>query len=113
MITNKDEAKAMTDHISCHCKCKFNSIICNSKQKWNDKTCQCECKSFAQCERDYSLNPSTCICENSNCLKSIIDTSVTNCDKIVTAMKNLLTKKTNTITTNVTTAVLINGHSKK
>ena len=47
MITNKDEAKAMTEHISCHCKCKFNSIICNSKQKWNDKTCQCECKSFA------------------------------------------------------------------
>ena len=55
MITNKDEAKAMTEHISCHCKCKFNSIICNSKQKWNDKTCQCECKSFAKGERDYSL----------------------------------------------------------
>ena len=45
----------MTEHISCHCKCKFNSIICNSKQKWNDKTCQCECKSFTKCERDYSL----------------------------------------------------------
>ena len=45
----------MTEHISCHCKCKFNSIICNSKQKWNDKTCQCECKSFAKGERDYSL----------------------------------------------------------
>ena len=38
---------------------------------------------------------------------------MTNCDKIVTAMKNLLTKKTNTITANVTTAALINGHSKK
>ena len=25
MITNKDEAKAMTEHISCICKCKFNS----------------------------------------------------------------------------------------
>ena len=23
--TNKDEAKAMTEHISCICKCKFNS----------------------------------------------------------------------------------------
>ena len=38
---------------------------------------------------------------------------MTNCDKIVTAMKNLLTKKTKTITKNVTTAALINGHSKK
>ena len=25
MITNKNEAKAMTKHISCDCKCKFNS----------------------------------------------------------------------------------------
>ena len=39
MITNKDEAKAMTEHISCDCKCKFNSTTCNSKQKWNNKTC--------------------------------------------------------------------------
>ena len=39
MITNKDETKAMTEHISCDCKCKFNSATCNSKQKWNNKTC--------------------------------------------------------------------------
>ena len=26
IITNKDKAKAMRDHISCDCKCKFNSI---------------------------------------------------------------------------------------
>ena len=25
IITNKNEAKAMTKHISCVCKCKFNS----------------------------------------------------------------------------------------
>ena len=30
MITNKDEAKAMTEHISCDCKCKFNITTCNS-----------------------------------------------------------------------------------
>ena len=39
IITNKDEAKAMTENISCDCKCKFNSRNCNSKQKWNNKTC--------------------------------------------------------------------------
>ena len=59
MITNKDEAKAMTEHISCDCKCKLNSTTCNSKQKWNNK---CECKNYHKCEKDYSLNPSTCIC---------------------------------------------------
>ena len=31
MITNKNEAKAMTKHISCDCKCKFNSKTCNTK----------------------------------------------------------------------------------
>ena len=38
MITKKIEAKTMTKHISCDCKCD-----CNSVQKWNNKTCQCEC----------------------------------------------------------------------
>ena len=33
MITNKNEAKAMTEFVSCDCKCKFSSTICNSHQK--------------------------------------------------------------------------------
>ena len=28
---------------SCDCKLKFNSTTCNSDQKWNNETCQCEC----------------------------------------------------------------------
>ena len=46
MITDKNEAKAMTEHISWDCKCKFNSTTCYSKQKWNNKTCQCEYKNY-------------------------------------------------------------------
>ena len=45
-ITSKSEAKAMTEQISCDCKCKFNFTICNSNQKWNSKTCHCECKHY-------------------------------------------------------------------
>ena len=26
----------MKEHISCNCKCKFNSTACISKQKWNN-----------------------------------------------------------------------------
>ena len=44
MITNKDEAKAMTEHISCDCKCKFIITTCNSKQKWNNKICHLNAK---------------------------------------------------------------------
>ena len=65
MITNKDETKAMTEHISYDFKCKFCSTTCNSKQKWNNKTCQCECKNYHKFEKDHIRNPSTCICENS------------------------------------------------
>ena len=37
MIRNKDEIKAMTEHISSDFKRKFNSTTYNSKQKWNKK----------------------------------------------------------------------------
>ena len=77
MITNKDEGKAMTGHISWDCKCKFNSITCKSKQKSNNKTCQCECKNYRKCKENRSWNLSTCIGENSMYLKSVADTSVT------------------------------------
>ena len=73
---------------------------------------QCECKNYNY-EKYYSWNPSTCICENCKHLKSVVNTSVTECDKIVIVMNNLSTKKTNTITTNVTSTVSINCHSKK
>ena len=51
MITKKNETKAMTKYISCDCKCKFNSTKCNLKQKWNNKTCQCESKNYCKCKK--------------------------------------------------------------
>ena len=39
-IKSKYEAREMKKHISCDCKCKFNSTTCNSNRKWNNKTCQ-------------------------------------------------------------------------
>ena len=61
-------------------------------------------------EKHYSWNPSICICENSKYLKSVVDTSVTKCDTIVIVLNNLSTKKTKSITTNVTSTALINWH---
>ena len=95
----------MTEHISCDCKCKFNSTVCNSNQKWNNKTCQCECKSYRACKNNYSWNPSTCIYENSKYLKS---TSAAECDEIISVMNNVSTKNTN-----ITTTASINCHSIK
>ena len=71
MIANKNQAKTMTKQISYDCKSKFYSATFNSNQKWNNETCQCECKNYRKCEKGYSWNPSKCICEYSKYLKSI------------------------------------------
>ena len=83
----------MTDHISCDCKCKLNNTTCNPIQKWNNKTCHCECKNYYKCEKDCSWNPSSCIYENRKYLKSVSDTSVTDSDEVLIVMNNLSTKK--------------------
>ena len=50
MITRINQAKTLVKHVSCDCKCKLNSTHCNSKnRKWDNKTCQCECKNYRTC----------------------------------------------------------------
>ena len=51
MITNKNEAKALTKHISCNCKCKFSGTTCNLNQKLNNEACQCKCKNYCACKK--------------------------------------------------------------
>ena len=47
-----------------------NSTTCNSNEKWNNETYQCECKNYCICKKDYSWKPNTYSCENSKYLKS-------------------------------------------
>ena len=91
----------MKKHISCDCNCKFNSTTCNLNQKWNNKACQCECKNYRTCKKDYSWNPSIRICEYSKHLKSIADTSVIMCVEVISVMDIVSTKRTNTVATNI------------
>ena len=44
MITKINKVKTLAKHVSCDFKCKFDSTICNSSQKWNNGKCQCHCK---------------------------------------------------------------------
>ena len=44
LSTGINESKALTKHISCECKCRFDGRKCNSDQWWNDDKCQCECR---------------------------------------------------------------------
>ena len=31
-------------HETCKCRCRFNSVVFNNKQRWNDVKSKCECK---------------------------------------------------------------------
>ena len=64
---------------------------------------------YRKYKEDYSWSPSACICEKSQYLEIIADTSVISCDEIISVMDILSTKQTNTIATNVS----INCYSEK
>ena len=68
---------------------------------------------FLRCKKDYSWNPSTCICENSRYLKSTGDDSVSVCDEIINISNSVSTALKNTIPTNVTNTVSIKPDIKK
>ena len=91
MITGVKESKTLIKHISCNCRCKFNGRMCNSKQKWNNDKCWCECKKpikYILSKKDYVWNPNICACqcnknceigqylENCFCIKSLVDNLV-------------------------------------
>ena len=63
--------------------------------------CQCECKNYRTCKKDYSWNPGICICEYSKYLKSIPDTSVIMCVEVISVMDIVSTKRANTAATNI------------
>ena len=109
LITNKNEAKTMTKHISSDCKCNFNSATCNSNVNGIIKHVNVNVKKYLKYIKDCSWNTSTCICEKSKYLKSIADASVIACDEIISVMDIVSTNMTNTIATNMTK----NCHSKK
>ena len=77
--------------------------------KWNNKTCQCECKNYCKCKKHYSWRPSICSCKNSQYLKSIADALIIMCDEIKSVMDIVWTKIKNIIATNVS----VNCHSIK
>ena len=41
MIAGINESKALTKHISCECKCRFDGRKCNPDQWWNNNKFQC------------------------------------------------------------------------
>ena len=80
------ETRFLVQHGLCECNSGLNQSVCNSKQKWNHKECQSECKEIDNwdfCENDYIWNPSTCNCECNRACKidEYLDTKYCSCEK--------------------------------
>ena len=66
LVSGTNEARLTEWHETCKCKCRFNSSVCNNKQRWNDDKCRCECKELIDkgvCDKGSIWNPSNCECE--------------------------------------------------
>ena len=92
MITEINESKLLTKHVSCECKCNFDCRECNANQKWNNDKCRCECKKHHICVKDYIWNLATCSCKKYKYLASVIDNSVITCDEIIDAEETTIPK---------------------
>ena len=82
MITEINESKRLTKHISCECKCRFDGRNCNSDQWWSNDNVDVNVKNIIYVRKIVS-NPATCNCENGNYLASITDDSAIMGDEII------------------------------
>ena len=44
LMSQTNETRHIKWHGTCKCICRLDRIICNSKQRWNEDKCRCECK---------------------------------------------------------------------
>ena len=100
IMSRTNEARHIKWKETCKCKCKFNSSVCNNKQRWNNDECRCKCKEFIYegvCNKESIWNPSNCKCkcdkscdvgeyfdyENCKCRKKLVDKLVEECTETV------------------------------
>ena len=66
LMSRTNETRHIKWHETCKFICRSNKVICNSKQRWNEDKCRCECKELIDkgvCNKGYVWNPSNCECE--------------------------------------------------
>ena len=96
IISRTNETRHIKWHETCKCICRLDGIICNSKQRWNEDKCRCECKELINkgvCDKGYIWSPSNCECEcdkscdigeyldysNCKCRKKLYDKLIDEC----------------------------------
>ena len=55
LMSRTNETRHIEWHKNCKCICRLDKTICNSKQRWNEDKCRCECKELTDkgvCDKD-------------------------------------------------------------
>ena len=66
LTSGTNETRRTEWHETCKCKCRFNSSVCNNKQRWNDDKCRCGYKELIDkgvCDKWFVWNPSNYECQ--------------------------------------------------
>ena len=66
LVSGANETRRIEWHKKCKCKCRFNSSVCNIKQRRNDNKCKCDREELIDkgvCDKRFIWNPSNCECE--------------------------------------------------
>ena len=59
LILRTNEIRHIEWHKTCKCKCRLDASVYNSKQRWNDDKCRCECKELIDksiCDKGFIWN---------------------------------------------------------
>ena len=66
LMSKANETRFIKWRETCKWIWRLDKIICDSKQRWNEDKCSCECKELIDkgvCNKGYVWNPSNCECE--------------------------------------------------
>ena len=100
LMSRINETRHIIWHETCKCICRLSASVCNSRHRWNEDKCRCECKELIArviCHKGFILNPSNGECEcdkscdigeyldckNCVCRNIIVDKLIEECTKIV------------------------------
>ena len=103
-MSRNNETRHIKWDKTCKWMCRLDTIICNSKQRWNEDKCRFECKQLIDkgvCDKEYVWNPSNCECEydkscnigeyldylNCKCRKTLVDPLVQECTENINETK--------------------------
>ena len=65
IVSGTNETRRIERNEMCKSECRFNSSVCDDKQRWNDDKYRCECKELIDkgvCDKRFIWNPRNCEC---------------------------------------------------